>query len=185
MRQRAKSVFGILLALGLASWAGAAEHPPTGAEETSTAAALTGGQRGQPGLWNSDPGERIVFGHNMEPGDSRSGGVRIRNLGSTARLWMTKRLRGRAGPNGGRLRRELRFRMVEIARGHRRVLHDGYLRRIGRVRLGTWDRREARRYKLRIHFPDSGIPPSSTTGDNAYQGSRARVRFIWRERPPR
>jgi hypothetical protein len=135
-------------------------------------------------------GRSIVTGHNLAPGETVRGRIRVWNTGSeTARLRLrAARLRGQPGPNGGELANALRLR-VKRARprplGHRRaaVVYNGRLAGLGTLRLGSWRTGRIGRFRFRVRFADGGLPSTPTSGDNAYQGSRAAVRLVWSATP--
>ena len=55
----------------------------------------------------------------------------------------------------------------------------GPLESMPRVNLGRAPTGAVRRYRVTVAFPEGGTPPTSTGGDNAYQGTFAGVDSVW------
>jgi len=70
---------------------------------------------------------------------------------------------------------------ITNARAPRRV-YRGKLSGLGSQRLGRMAARSHRIYRFTARFPDGGAPSSSSSGDNAYQGSAAEIDFRWTSR---
>jgi hypothetical protein len=160
---------------------------PPSEPEGSASPLLVGSAEGDLRLKNSKRGEPVLSGRNLAPGDVSRGKMRIRNAGSEeARVRLLIGLRDYPGPNGGLLSRALRLR-VKVAPprrdpGHRSasVIYDGRLAAVGALGLGSWRPGKIRQFRFRVRFPDRGRPRSPTRGSNAFQGSRARFRLVWR-----
>jgi hypothetical protein len=59
------------------------------------------------------------------------------------------------------------------------TVYSGKLAAMSPRSLGTWTPGAARTYRFTVSLPDTGPPPSPTTGDNAYQGSAVSVEYDW------
>jgi hypothetical protein len=190
LRRHSPRLLGLLAlagcAAGLALAAGA-EEP-----DRSDATLLLRQEQRAPRIWNSKQGMPIVSAGYLEPGESAAGKVRVANRGpGSAALSLSARgLRDFPGPNGGLLSSALRLRVnlvpLHKARSMRPVkrkrIYRGALAEMPTLRLGTWRPGTIRRYKFRVRLPNRGLPPTPTTGDDAYQGSRTRLRFLWSAR---
>lgn len=142
-------------------------------------------------LTNSRAGKAIVGASGMLPGESVSGTVRIGNAGfERPRLELVaRRIRGTPGPHGGDLADALRIRVERLgvkgstgAGGSNETIYRGPLKKMGRQSLGRLGPFKGHRYQVAVTLPNSGPPPSATTGDNAYQGSLATLDLVWRAR---
>ncbi len=141
----------------------------------------------KPKLGNNKRAKAVVRFFGMAPGDTRKRRVRISNRKGRARLTLKAvAIEETAGPNGGLLGSALRVNVRRIRGAHtkrkgklgRKIFH-GPLREMTSFKLGHFRRHSARNYRFKVILPDNGAPPSANGGDNAYQGSRARVNFRW------
>jgi hypothetical protein len=82
------------------------------------------------------------------------------------------------GPLGGRLSRRLRFDVRRAADGG--SLFAGTPAQFQVTELGTLAANASASWKLRLRFPDGGIPPSPRTGDNVFQASVLHARYVVR-----
>lgn len=176
-------VAGIALALAAAAWAlVGGRHVDAPAVRDAPAAVFSA--QGDVEMENEREGEPILVARKMIPGEPRVGAVQITNVGASGRYSLRKTdLTGEPGPNGGRLENVLRLRVRRACpRCPQRypLEYGGALKDMPPLTLGRWHRSEHRRYRFRVKLPDRGAPPSPITGDNRYQGSRAKVRFVWR-----
>jgi hypothetical protein len=177
-------VAGIALALAAAAWALAGGRTVDEPAVVPGAPAAVFSAQGDVEMDNERDGEPIMVARKMIPGEPRVGAVQITNLGDPGRYSLRKTdLTGVPGPNGGRLEKVLRLRVRRVCpRCPERypLEYGGAIKNMPQLALGRWYGSERRRYRFRVRLPDGGPPPAPTTGDNRYQGSRAKVRFIWR-----
>lgn len=181
-------VAGILAACGLLL--AVTMIPASPALERGAFPLLVKGDGGPLRVSSSKRGRPIVSGPNMQPGDVVRGQVRVENAGEDrGKLSLSRRgLSDVPGPNGGRLSTALSLRIMRVrpkpARPHsrKRTVWEGSLSRMPKISLGEWRPGKSRRYRFRIELPDGGLPPSPTSEDNAYQGSSAKVGFVWTAR---
>jgi hypothetical protein len=175
-------------ALAIAAWALAGPGPgaePSGAAGSPVTAALS--KQGDLRMKNQRDGEPILIASNLAPGDPQERGVRITNTGARAAFSVQKRnLRGTPGPNGGSIVDVLRLRVLRVrpGTGGGDLAYGGRLSEMPKLQLGTWKHQHHRRYRFKVKLPDRGVPPSPVTGDNLFQGSTARVKFVWKAAQP-
>ena len=140
---------------------------------------------------NSKAGALIVTASNMKPGDTATVGVvDITNnatLPSTFSLSKTLTT-NTPGANGGALGAILNVKIDDCGVPEAGVLcttpnatvpYDGGVTSMGTISLGTFAAGAAKRYRFTVSFPDGGLPATATTGDNAFQGSLATVKYDW------
>ena len=176
--------FAILLAAALATIGVAVAAGPTrgaagsaNARSTVAAGILT--------ATNSRAGSAILTAARMSPGDRAEGTVTITNSGDVpgAFALSAAALVDVPGPNGGRLSERLGLDVSDITKPAAPVAVGSSPLGAMPVRdLGTFAPGTARTYRFVVTFPDGGIPASDTSGDNAYIGSTASVRFDWTAR---
>lgn len=141
---------------------------------------------GKMALTNSKPDSAVVSATGLIPGETVKGRVAIGVDGTDAHLSVTQQLTtSTPGVYGGDIAPVLR---VNINRPgarkakNRMPVYDGPLIQMPRVGLGNVPAGAVRRYRISINFPDGGLPPSPTSGDNALQGAGAEVSFDWAAR---
>jgi hypothetical protein len=181
----------VVAAIGIAYAASVPSIP--GAPRAAVTPVLTAHAHGSLRIRNSLGGKPIVTADTIVPGQSRGGRVRIRNRGTQpVRLALARRRMAEApGPNGGAPSGVVRVKLKRYVRsGNRRhsgkvMAYQGRLAKMPRVDLGRLSAHRRHRYRLSLGMPDGGIPPSPTTGDNAYQGSTLSVDFVWLARRSR
>lgn len=112
------------------------------------------------------PGRIEIYG--VAPGTS---GSVLLNLTPSRAGAITLALRSaadRPGPLGGRLSDRLRLVLTEV---DGRIIWAGLARDLPLTQLGRVAGGETRSVRLTLDFPDGGLPPTPTTGDNVFQGS--------------
>jgi len=122
---------------------------------------------------NSADNQAIMDAPDMVPGDSVEGSASIRNVGD-ARGDFTltvEDLDDVPGPGGGVLSSRLRLQVTE--RGGNEPLYVGPLDALD-ADLGSWDPEEERSYDFVVT-----LAAGDATADNALQGSRTTVTFVW------
>jgi uncharacterized membrane protein YgcG len=165
----------LLAALGLAVGSGLASAPPPADVQVE----LVGGTLS---MSNSKDGAAIVTAAGLAPGDSRVGDVTISNTGDlTGTFSLSKsNLVDTPGPAGGALSGALDLLVQDVTNpGAPATVYAGKLGAMGSRALGDWAPGTSRTYRFTVSMPDGGVPPSATTGDNAYQSSAVSVRFDW------
>jgi hypothetical protein len=133
-------------------------------------------------LVDSQHGGQIFEIDNMRPGQEGEGEVAITNEGilpSSLSLSPT-RVDDQPGPNGGELSEVLELTVLDITdHANPRSVFKGDFREGQSIDLGSLGARSSRRFRFVVEFPDGGVPPSATTGDNAFMGSSMEVDFTW------
>ena len=179
LRTLAVVLFATLATIGVAL---AATPSPRARRAATAQNTIAGGVLAQT---NSRDGSAILTAARMRPGDRAQGTVTITNSGDLegAFTLATAALADAPGPNGGRLSGRLQLDVSDITQpGAPVAVGSSPLGAMPVRDLGTFAAGEARTYLFVVTFPDGGIPASGTTGDNAYLGSSARVRFDWNSR---
>jgi spore coat-associated protein N len=131
---------------------------------------------------NSKDGSAILTADKMVPGQSANGTVEITDTGDVAGDFKvdSSNLTDTPGPNGGRLSTALQLKVEDITNATSPVsVYDGAYNAFPLKSLGRWNAGEKHTYRFTVTFPDSGVPPSSTTGDNAYVRSSTKIDFNW------
>lgn len=132
---------------------------------------------------NSRDGKPVLTASDMVPGEPVTGSLQIRSTGLlTGEYRLTASgLQDTPGPNGGRLSERLRLTVKELGPAGFRQLYDGTLADLHTVDLGRFHGGDGdiRTYYFTAVLPSTGVPPSNTEGDNAYQGASARVTLSW------
>ncbi len=175
----AVTVITVVALFALALRSGEAPAP------TTPAFALTAASDGPLGLRSSRGGQPILSAPALVPGSSVAGKVEITNAGRrVAALTLARRkLTDSPGPNGGRLSESLRIR---IARVGRRPVYVGTLAAMpGKLAFPAISPGDSRSFRLRVTLPDTGLPATPSTGDNALQASSTSVGFLWLAERPR
>ncbi len=128
---------------------------------------------------NSAEGAAILAAANMVPSDRESGRVTIENTGDVDGKFRlsSSGLTDTPGPNGGKLSEVLNLRVVDTGSG--KVIYNGNYNAMPGIGLGTWGAGDGHTYEFTVTFPDSGVPGSATTGDNAYKSSSTKIQFNW------
>jgi len=129
---------------------------------------------------NSKDGAAILTASGMVPGETETGRVTIENTGDVSGKFRlsTSNLSDTPGPNGGKLSEVLRLKIVDRTRSLR-TIYNGPYDAMPSIDLGAWEKDEQHTYEFRVTFPEGGVPPSATTGDNAYKGSATKIQFNW------
>ena len=88
------------------------------------------------------------------------------------------------GSNGGKLSNAVPLDVQDVTGGSAVPVFAGQLAAFGTRALGNIAPGAARTYRFTASLPDSGAPPSPTSGDNAYEGSALTVRYSWTATAP-
>jgi hypothetical protein len=130
---------------------------------------------------NSKDGQAVLVAENLVPGQTRTGEVKITSVNRPGTFELqASGLSDEPGPFGGVLSSRLRVRVLQVgAGGSATPLYDGTLAGLHTVALGRLDLDEQRTYRFEVTLPSGGTPSSPTTGDNAFQGARAKVTLTW------
>jgi hypothetical protein len=128
---------------------------------------------------NSKEGAAILSAANMVPGDAQTGRVTIENTGDVDGEFRlsSSNLTDTPGPNGGKLSEVLTLKVIDVANGQ--SVYNGKYNAMPGINLGTWPAGDEHTYEFTVTFPDSGVPGSATTGDNAYKSSSSKIQFNW------
>ena len=132
---------------------------------------------------NSRAGSSIFTADALAPGDSVSGVVTITNAGSLGGRFTLSAadVSDTPGPGAGKLSARLGLSVVDLtAAAAPATVYAGALAAMPPRELGYLRPGEARTYRFTATLPDGGPPPSASGGDNAFAGSSARVRFVWK-----
>jgi hypothetical protein len=164
----------LLAAVGLALATGLASAPPPSVQVELVDGTLS--------MSNSSDGAAIVTAAGMAPGHSRAGDVTISNTGDlTAAFSLAKsNVVDTPGPAGGALSTALDLFVQDVTnQAAPATVYAGKLGAMDPRALGDWAPGTSRTYRFTVSLPDGGVPPSATTGDNAFQSSAVSVRFDW------
>jgi hypothetical protein len=140
-------------------------------------------------IGNSKAGVAVITAAEMVPGETREGTVTITNTGTVAGQFRLSDsdLADTPGPNGGKLSGALDLRIVDLgpdgAPGGgddvNPATYDGRFDSMPSIDLGTWPAGAKHTYRLAVTFRNTGAPGSSTTQDNAFKQSAAKVTYTW------
>jgi hypothetical protein len=133
-------------------------------------------------LVDSKGGGPIFQITDMHPGDQGQGEVTIGNQGILpASLSLTaSSVIDQPGPNGGVLSGILQLTILDVTDpANPKSVFTGGFQEGRTVGLGTLGPDASRDFRFVVAFPDGGLPPGATTGDNAYMGSAMTVDFTW------
>ena len=135
--------------------------------------------QGPVGLSSSRANVALLQGTGIKPGDSVTGIVTLSNKGDrTGKLSLSiSGVHDTPGLYGGRLSSVLQLRIDDLSTGTSPV--QTTLARTTPVALADLKGRQSRTYKVTATFPDTGIPPGPTLGDNAQQGSSVEMALAW------
>lgn len=130
-------------------------------------------------LSNNLQGAAVLRAQNLAPGESAGGVVVLSNTGTLAgELDLTQtELTDTLGPAGGQLSHALQLTVRDVVRNA--VVYQGLMSGLGTANLGEMSPGETRTYSFNLLLPDTGIPVSATTGDNAFTGAGVSVRYRW------
>jgi hypothetical protein len=165
----------LLLALSVVAFAGALCFALSWAEASPQVSAVN--SIGPIEIRNSAEGAAVFSAEGLVPGWSREGEVSISNSGDEAgrfRLALGP-LREKRGLLGGRLSDRLRLVVTEIDDGRSMPVYAGRLSRLGRRDLSVFAPGDRRSYHFAMSFPGGG----PRGADNALQGGRVAVGFLW------
>lgn len=130
-------------------------------------------------IQDSRAGSAILTAGPMKPGDSVQGLVTIVNSGSAASLRLSEsNLTDEPGRFGGALSSRLQITVEDLSKPVPPV-YSGPLGSLPNIALGSFAQGAKHTYRFTATLPNGGPPPSSSTGDNLYQGSRTTVEFDW------
>jgi hypothetical protein len=135
-------------------------------------------------LVQSRADEALIKLPNAKPGQVARGSAVIGVTGHQASVAIgAQNLSDVAGLNGGKLIASRHLWIDVRCTGLRcpgsPVAYRGPLSQMGTRSLGTWQIGTARRYNVRVWLARGGQPRTGTTGDNAFQGSRAKFGLRW------
>jgi hypothetical protein len=135
--------------------------------------------QGPVGLSSSKANVALLQGTGIKPGDSVTGIVTLTNKGDrTGKLSLAiTGVHDTPGLYGGRLSSVLQLRIDDLSTGTSPV--QTTLTRTTPLALADLKGRQSRTYKVTATFPDTGVPPGPTLGDNAQQGSSVEVALAW------
>jgi hypothetical protein len=130
---------------------------------------------------NSSDGRPIFATSGLVPGHSAEGRMTVANDGTDpgALSVAEANLVDVPGPNGGPLSPRLRLRIEDVTAGSNLVVYDGAFDGPADRGLPVLVPGDERTYRFVAKLPDGGVPHGMTSGDNAFQGSSARVSYNW------
>jgi hypothetical protein len=128
---------------------------------------------------NSRPNVAILSAVDMVPGDTETGDVTITNTGDVSGRFRlaSSGITDTVGPNGGKLSTVLQLKIDDTTAG--RTVYNGKFDAMPAQDLGSWPAGAAHKFTFTVTFPEGGVPPSATTGDNAYKDSSTKIDFTW------
>lgn len=113
----------------------------------------------------------------LAPGGSAVGTLTIGNLGTPARLELSRgHLAETPGSGGAFPASALRLRIRELTLGSRALVYDGSLAAMPTLHLGLLSPEAERRYRFAASLPEPGLV------DNGLMGARVRFDYRWRLR---
>jgi hypothetical protein len=141
---------------------------------------------------NTRDGNFIFQASNMVPGGSSSGTVVIKNedaIDGDFVLTESSLVDTQPGLGGASLAHQLSLKIEDVTNpGSPTTIYpianpdgavDDKLADIGTLHVATLHPGESRTFKFTATFPDGGLPPSPTTGDNAFKGTAMSTGFTW------
>ena len=170
------------LALAVAALAFSAWSPPSSSSPTQPRLALTSMR---PQFAQTRAGKALITIPNAEPGQIAQGATTLTVSGAAASVTVrATNLRDVAGRNRGRLIASDRLWIdvrcaLQGPCGRSPFVYRGPLRQMGIRSLGIWSAGTHRTYRVRVWLLRGSKPLSNTTGDNAFQGSRATFGLAW------
>ncbi len=174
----------ILVLAAAALAASSASFTATSANPNNTFSAgvmSLGNSKDAAGLHNA-----ILTAADMVPGDTESGTVTITNLGdASGRVSLgTSSLVSPVGDSGGQLADALDIVITNTTAEPDYVVYAGKIDSVPanawtKAANATWAAGEANDFSFVVTFPDTGLPGSATTGDNAFQGTNMSIQFDW------
>ena len=175
----------LLLAAILAavlSWAGAA-RVASGSDEPAVEIMNASGTLQ---VTNSGAGQAIFQAAGLAPGRSVTGTVQLSNTGTLAGDLSLAQLdvQDQPGPNGGLLSSAVQLAVQDITGGSSIPVFSGQLGGLGTRPLGNIGAGGSRSYRFTATLPNTGTPAGPTAGDNAFEGSRLTVRYVWTATAP-
>ena len=129
---------------------------------------------------NTNDGAAILTAAHMKPGDVVSGTVGIQNDGDVDGTFTlsTSNVSDTPGFNGGVFSSVLMLTVVDQTTGT--TVYTGHIDALpANSAAGTIAAGDTHTYQFTVTFPDTGRPPSATTGDNAYKQSSMSIEFDW------
>ena len=132
---------------------------------------------------NSKDDDTILAVSGLKPDDSASGTVDIANTGNSDGVFTLTKSNILNSDTDNPLSAKLDLLVEDLGPPSAPTApvqkYGGKLGAMGTIGLGTYASGEAHRYKFTVTFPDGGTPAGPTSGDNAYKGDSASVRFNW------
>lgn len=161
----------IALVVGIAGWQ--TTKAPDGPQATIKAV------DGTLSLANNLQGAAILSAQDLAPGDTAGGVVVLSNTGTLpGELDLSQTgLTDTLGPAGGQLSQALQLTVRDVISNA--IVYQGAMSALGGTDLGTMAPGETRTYSFSVVLPDTGIPVSATTGDNAVAAAGVDVRYLW------
>jgi hypothetical protein len=178
----------LLIALGLLALAAAIAIGTSAVFTSSAANPSNTFSAGTLAINDDKEGSAILTASKMQPGDSQSGQVTIENSGDSDGVFSlddSALTDTQAGAGGGKLSTVLTLNIRDLGAdgavggGDDTITYNGKFDAMPPISLGTWSGGESHKYEFTVTFPDAGLPPSATTGDNAYQGAAVSVTYNW------
>jgi hypothetical protein len=135
-------------------------------------------------LAQTSPNQALIRLPKAKPGQIAKGSTRLTVISARAALTVkATNLTDTPGPNGGSLIASKRLWIAVSCTGQpcpgSGVAYQGPLSNMGTRSLGIWRAATSRTYTVRVWLLRGPTPLSNTTGDNVFQGSRARFGLVW------
>jgi hypothetical protein len=135
-------------------------------------------------LTQTRAGQALIKLPNAKPGQVARGTTLVTVTGQRATVAIrASNLLDVPGANGGRLIASKRL-WIDVRCAAKPcpaspVVYRGPLSDMRTRSVGTWRPGTARTYSVRVWLLRGGTPPTTTTGDNVFQGSRAKFGLQW------
>jgi hypothetical protein len=135
-------------------------------------------------LSQTQPDQALIRLPNAKPGQVARGSTQLSVTGARASVLAgATNLQETPGANGGSLIASNRLWIAVSCTGGtcpaNGPAYIGPLKNMGTRSLGIWPPGTHRTYTVRVWLRRGQTPPSTTTGDNAFQGSRAKFGLLW------
>jgi spore coat-associated protein N len=121
----------------------------------------------------------------LKPGGSQSGTVDITNTGDVSGVFTVSESNILDSDTAHKMSQKLNLVVTDLGDPGATtppapvVKYSGKLGSMTATDLGAYATGDTHRYKFTVTFPDGGIPPTPTSGDNLYKGGSVTADFNW------